>query len=138
MAKKGFNYWYTCSIIDKEILSIQENLEANINGLIAEICPYIPEEALIKLAEDYVTSFYSDIESHIEAVRSANSDIRNAAERQIEEQQTDIENLQYDLDNKEREVSDLESEVARLEDEIESLKQDKEELRQMLNDYQEY
>ncbi len=136
MGKKGFDYWYTCPIIDKEILSIQENLEANINGLIAEICPYIPEEALVKLAEQYATDFYSDIENHIEAVRTANSDIRNAAEKQVEEQQTDIENLQYDLDNKEREVSDLESEVNRLEDEIEDLKQDVSELKQTINDFE--
>ncbi len=136
MAKKGFDYWYTCPIIDKEILSIQETLEANINGLIAEICPYMPEEVLVKLSEQYATDFYSDIERHIEAVRSANSDIRNAAEKQVEEQQTDIENLQYDLDNKEREVSDLENRVNELEDEVESLQQDVSELKQTINDYE--
>ena len=135
MAKKGFDYWYTCPIIDKEIVKIQESLESGINGLIADISPYIPEDVLVKLAEQYAADFYSDISNYIEAVRDANSDIRNAAEKQIEEQQTEIENLQYDLDSKIKEWDQLEKTVGELEDEIDSLEEYTRELKQTLNDY---
>jgi len=134
MAKKTFDYWYTCPILDKEITSIQETLEANINGLISDISPYIPEDALAKLAEQYAGDFYMDIESYIESVRSANSDIRNAAEKQIEEHQTEINNLEYDLNTKTYECNELEKTVAQLEDEVDALEDYIKELKQTIND----
>lgn len=71
----------------------------------------------------------------LENVRSANSDIKNAAEKQIEEYQTEISNLEYDLNTKNDEYNELQNKVGQLEDEVEELRDYIKELRATINDY---
>lgn len=81
----------TCGDIDNQIEQAQQLLCDHVYNIIKDSSPMIPEAEVEKLAKDYATDIYSDLESIFEAVRELNTDMRKAADEQIDNLQDQIE-----------------------------------------------
>jgi hypothetical protein len=104
MRRVEFDYANTCPKIDKAIEGAKADIERFLEGLINEICPFIPESAVSKLARENAESLYHDLQDSFESVRSANEDMRKEADRQIGRLNDEICDL-------EMQVKDLEARV---------------------------
>ena len=108
------DHGYTCSDIDGAITEIKAEMASTLDDVISDYAPQTRDEDREDAANGFADDLYGEIESHIEAVRKTNEDLRSAAERQLEEMQDRIDEL-------ESEVNDLECDKDRLEDEIHEL-----------------
>ena len=98
----SFNYPYTCPKIDKNITEFKDQLYQHIDNLISDHNELFYEQLdktkqLEKYIQQYVDNLYNDVEQIFEAVRTSNSDIRDAAEYQINEKQNIIDRLEAEL-----------------------------------------
>ena len=118
-----FEYSYTCPLIDKQIRAILDCLEEDLKDLLNN------EDTRLEDVKYYALDMYSRIECYIEEVRTINSNMRDSAQKQIEELGNIIDDLQYDLDQKNRECDSLEYDVNNLIGEIENLKEELNEAR---------
>lgn len=99
----SFDYPYTCPKIDKNITEFKDQLYQHIDNLISDHNELFYEQLsktkqLDKYIQQYVDNLYKDVEQIFDVVRISNSDIRNAAEYQINEKQDIINELQSELD----------------------------------------
>lgn len=104
----GFDYNYTCPIIDKNIKDAKQIIEDCFNDLISDLSPMIPAGTREELATSFTENLYSDLEDCFERVRESNSDIRQAAERQIEDLEDKMQALQAEIEEKENRIQYLE------------------------------
>ena len=98
----SFDYPYTCPKIDKNITEFKDQLYQHIDNLISDHNELFYEQLdktkqLEKYIQQYVDNLYNDVEQIFETVRSSNSDIRDAAEYQINEKQNIIDHLEAEL-----------------------------------------
>ena len=98
----SFNYPYTCPKIDKNITEFKDQLYQHIDNLISDHNELFYEQLdktkqLEKYIQQYVDNLYNDVEQIFETVRTSNSDIRDAAEYQINEKQNIIDHLEAEL-----------------------------------------
>lgn len=134
---KNFNYGWTCPDIDKQIDIFKSSLSDRLDKLIEELSPKFAETSnSTQYREDWLETIYEDAENCFEKVRSCNSDIRNAAEKQIQELEdeleeerrlrnhfeTEAEDLQRKLTKNEEELEATYDKLSNAEDEVESLK----------------
>ena len=98
----SFDYPYTCPKIDKNITEFKDQLYQHIDNLISDHNELFYEQLdktkqLEKYIQQHVDNLYNDVEQIFETVRSSNSDIRDAAEYQINEKQNIIDHLEAEL-----------------------------------------
>ena len=98
----SFDYPYTCPKIDKNITEFKDQLYQHIDNLISDHNELFYEQLdktkqLEKYIQQYVDNLYNDVEQIFETVRTSNSDIRDAAEYQINEKQNIIDHLEAEL-----------------------------------------
>ena len=98
----SFDYPYTCPKIDKNITEFKDQLYQHIDNLISDHNELFYEQLdktkqLEKYIQQHVDNLYNDVEQIFEAVRTSNSDIRDAAEYQINEKQNIIDCLKTEL-----------------------------------------
>ena len=98
----SFDYPYTCPKIDKNITEFKDQLYQHIDNLISDHNELFYEQLdktkqLDKYIQQYVDNLYNDVEQIFETVRTSNSDIRDAAEYQINEKQNIIDHLEAEL-----------------------------------------
>ena len=98
----SFDYPYTCPKIDKNITEFKDQLYQHIDSLISDHNELFYEQLdktkqLEKYIQQYVDNLYNDVEQIFETIRSSNSDIRDAAEYQINEKQNIIDHLEAEL-----------------------------------------
>ena len=98
----SFNYPHTCPKIDKNISEFKDMLYQHLDNLISEHNELFYEQLcktkqLDKYIQQYVDNLYNDVEYIFESVRESNSDIRSAAEYQVNEKQDIIDELQAEL-----------------------------------------
>ena len=98
----SFDYPYTCPKIDKNITEFKDQLYQHIDNLISDHNELFYEQLdktkqLEKYIQQHVDNLYNDVEQIFEAVRTSNSDIRDAAEYQINEKQNIIDHLEAEL-----------------------------------------
>jgi len=90
----GFEFDYTCPIIDKNIEFIKKIFEKNIKYVIRDLSPKFAETNESKAyIENTAEDLYNDIENEIERVRTTNEDMRDEAEKQIAKLENKIESL---------------------------------------------
>ena len=99
----SFDYPYTCPKIDKNITEFKDQLYQHIDSLISEHNELFYEQLyktkqLEKYIQQHVDNLYNDVEQIFEAVRTSNSDIRDAAECQLSTKQNIINDLESELD----------------------------------------
>ena len=97
-----FDFPHTCPKIDKNINEFKDQLFQHIDNLISDHNELFYEQLdktkqLEKYIQQYVDNLYNDVEQIFETVRSSNSDIRDAAEYQINEKQNIIDHLEAEL-----------------------------------------
>ena len=97
MRRVNFDYPNTCPKIDSAIGDAKRIIENFLVDLIAEVCPYIPEQEIKKLADDNAAQLYRGLEDAFEEVRTTNEKIREAAEEQISDLKDELESLGYEL-----------------------------------------
>ena len=97
MRRCNFDYPNTCPKIDSAIGDAKRIIENFLVDLIAEVCPYIPERELKKLADDNAAQLYRGLEDAFEEVRTTNEDMRDEADRQIGQLKDELESLGYEL-----------------------------------------
>ena len=99
----SFDYPHTCPKIDKNITEFKDQLYQLIDNLISDHNELFYEQLyktkqLDKYVQQHVDNLYNDVEQIFEAVRTSNSDIRNAAEHQLSIKQNIIDDLESELD----------------------------------------
>lgn len=111
----GLDFKYTCPRIDKNIEYIKSKTKDHLEY-------YIKEEELEQCCDE----LYGDIEEYIEDMRKCNMEMRDVADRQIDEMEQDyvkeIDHLKYDIELLNRRIKELEDIVDEQGEELESLK----------------
>lgn len=97
MRQVNFDYPNTCPKIDSAIGDAKRIIENFLVDLIAEVCPYIPEQEIKKLADDNAAQLYRGLEDAFEEVRTTNEDMRDEADRQIGQLKDELADLEGDL-----------------------------------------
>lgn len=149
---KNFNYGWTCPDIDKQIDIFKSDLSNRLDELIGELSPKFAETStFIQYREDWLKTIYGDAENCFEEVRTCNSDIRDAAEKQIQDlideleeekrlrqhYETEAEDLQRKLDRSESDLEIVRDELSDAEDEVESLQDRLHDAHNIINEYNE-
>lgn len=108
----GFDYGYTCTIIDKDIDSIKSVLDNYLTDVIDEVSPKFEGDVRQDFINTYVDNIYQEISDHIESIRSSNSDIRDAAEKQIESIEERMQEMEEEKQELEERIDSLESDLS--------------------------
>ena len=98
----SFNYPYTCPKIDKNINEFKDQLFQHIDNILCDLNEPLynqlyQSKQLESYINNYVNNIYDDVKDIFETVRTSNSDIRDAAEYQINEKQNIIDCLKAEL-----------------------------------------
>lgn len=121
----GLDYGHTCGEIDSHIDDFKTVLDGFLDDFIDEICPLIEGKQRLALIKTYIDSIYTESEVIFEGVRKCNEDMRQEADRQIEEAEEKVaeveEEKQARIDELEYDLKILEDRCAELEDENEEL-----------------
>lgn len=117
----SFDFRYTCPEIDKNITYMTSDLQSVIKAMLDDVLEQIEESGGISedtkkgIIKDYTEDGVNIVKSSFEEVRSLNEDMRDAANKQI----NDLIDLINEKDS-----------------EIEYLKQEVKELQQIVEDYE--
>ena len=84
MSNAEFNFPNTCPKIDRALTEVEQGLEKAISDLLEEACPFLDSRSLIRISEEKVKDFMKLVSPGFETVRELNSEMRYAAEVQIE------------------------------------------------------
>lgn len=103
MRRVNFDYGNTCPKIDDAIREAQDQMESFIDDVLSDACGLLPDKTRRELATDYAKDLYRRIEDAFENVRSANVDMRDAADKQIEDLKDEIESLEARIEQLEKE-----------------------------------
>jgi len=90
-----FKYSLTCPKIDKSIVKCRKKVEKSLKSLIHKLCPMIPDSSVNKIAKEETETVFVSLEDIFEEVRETNSNMRKAAEDQID---SVIYRLEYRID----------------------------------------
>lgn len=112
----SLDYPYTCPQIDRVISGIEEEIEE----WFEYITEYVKEDDRDNIP-NWVKRVSDDVVAHVEDIRKINSDMRDAADKQIKTLQEEIEDLEDDLENKGSTIEALEDRIDRLEETISDL-----------------
>ena len=97
MRQVNFDYPNTCPKIDSAISEAKEQMESYIEDILIDACGLLPDKTRREFAADYAKELYRRIEDAFENVRSANVDMRDEADRQIEKLKDEIADLEGEL-----------------------------------------
>jgi hypothetical protein len=100
MSKNNLDFPHTCRKIDKEIDSAKGVIENYLADLVIDICPYITAGISEEIAKTWADKIYSDISGCFEIVRDTNSDMREQANKQINDLLDEITDLKEQLNEK--------------------------------------
>ncbi len=115
MPRLNFDFHYTCPDIDKNIRDFENDLESEINDIIVDISPKIPQAERLLLAEKYSNSIYKSAEMYFENVRKTNENMREEAEAQIQRLLNQVEELEQQVKELERENAKQDQRIDELE-----------------------
>ena len=98
----SFDFPHTCPKIDKNIDEFKDQLFQHIYNILSDLNEPLynqlyQSKQLESYINNYVSNIYDDVKDIFEAVRTSNSDIRDAAEYQINEKQNIIDCLKTEL-----------------------------------------
>ena len=98
----SFDFPHTCPKIDKNIDEFKDQLFQHIDNILSDLNEPLynqlyQSKQLESYINNYVSNIYDDVKDIFEAVRTSNSDIRDAAEYQINEKQNIIDCLKTEL-----------------------------------------
>lgn len=114
----GLEYRYTCSEIDEHIKDAKGVIDGHIDKILSEACPLLEDASRRKSVEEYEKELYEELSPVFEGARSANEQIRNAADKQIEALQEEVKDLDEELtrtrDMYEETVEELKEELSNL------------------------
>lgn len=102
----GLDYPYTCpdinAMIDSSKRDIESSLSEALEGSIEDMLP-IEYKAVLEGEVAYLHGLITD---YFETLRNINSDMRDTADRQIEELENRVEELECDLDDMRDQIRD--------------------------------
>lgn len=112
----GLDYGHTCGEIDSDIEDFKTIIEDSYFDLLDEVCPLIEGKQKIDLIKRYVANTYGESQGIFENVRKCNEDMRQEADRQIDDADEKVEEIGEEVNEKQERVEELESELALVED----------------------
>jgi len=92
-----FEFRWTCPEIDKGLEDTKSGIEGELYDIICELTDGMTEHEADEWVRDRLTNFMEHISDTFEGVRSSNSEMREAADKQIEALGYEIENLQEEI-----------------------------------------
>ena len=105
----GLDYGYTCSQIDSDIKDFKGTIKGFFEDMLFDVCPlYLETEEGKKMVEAYTNSAYEDCQGIFENVRSCNEDMRQAADKQIDDAEEKVADLESEIDDKQTQIESLE------------------------------
>lgn len=113
----GLDYNWTCGKIDDNIKSFKEILDIETDTLLDEVCPLFEGDVKKDFITNWVNSVYQEVEGIFEDLRDCNSDLRGAADKQIDDLEEEKQDLINDNETKQDQIDDLETKVEELETE---------------------
>lgn len=131
----GFDYNWTCPIIDESISDFKYGIESVLRPILE--AQEIPEEKILEIINDSVDDIYAQYEYTFEDCRESNADMRDAADQQLDEKDREIADLQEACDEKDAWGSGLESEVDSLNERLDEMREWKDELQSELDSIKE-
>lgn len=113
----------TCPEIDEAIKDFKGCAESVLIDMLDECCPLWNGSDRDDFVKDRVNELYQDSENIFENVRKSNSEMRKAAdyqidklEEKIDQHENTIQELESEIESKDSEISDIENELQKLED----------------------
>lgn len=107
----GFDYQWTCPIIDKNIDNARDIIKDFLESTIEEFCPMINRNDLYKFSKQYADMLFSNLESCFESTRESNQDMRKAADLQISDLESEIADLKDQIADLEDKISNFEKQI---------------------------
>lgn len=95
----NFKYPHTCPKVDSLISEAKNIIFSAFEDLLKDASPLIPDEEVNRIANSYADDLYSSLEDIFEGTRQTNSDMRSAAERQIDELEDSIRDLKDEIEH---------------------------------------
>lgn len=102
--RSSFDFAHTCPKIDKAIGSCKDTIESYLSGYIENLSPYIPQAEIELIAKEWSKELYDAISDCFESVRETNEEMRDEANRQIANLESEIETLKDDVKSLERQL----------------------------------
>ena len=106
-----FDYGHTCPDIDANIKEFKTTLTDHLDDVLSDSSPLLEGKPKDLYIENTIKLYYSQYEAIFEDLRRSNTDMRDAAEKQIAD-------IGLERDNHEETISDQEDEIERLQNEI--------------------
>lgn len=96
-----FDYGYTCPSIDKLIDEAKEQIHDHLESVVLENNPYVLShdipQSLKEHIKDVSDALYEALEDVFEGCRSINEEMRDAADKQVNELEEQVENLEAEV-----------------------------------------
>lgn len=126
--KTRLDYPHTCPHIDKNISHFQSELFGAVEEIVEYFSPAYKQDfedttVYKNIIESFVDSIYLKAEAVFEDVRKCNSDIRDHAEKVIDDLADEISDLEEQIKDKDYEIKQLEDKVDDLESQVEYWKE---------------
>ena len=93
----GLDFPHTCPKIDKAITEAKDTIIDCLKDYITDLCPYLPDDKVLELSENWGSDLYYKISDCFEATRETNEDMRKQADYQIERLESEIEDLKSEI-----------------------------------------
>jgi len=102
----GLYFGFTCGDIDGAINSSRDAIRSHIKGIIEQVCPMLSESTLNELTEENTNYLIDEIASEFETLRGLNSDMREQADRQIDNLEDELSEMTGERDTLQEELDE--------------------------------
>jgi len=93
----GFNYDYTCPLINENIEELKKEMRIILSNNLLEHYRLLSNTKEEQFIRDSINEIYGKFEFFFERVRASNIQLRQEAEEQIESIESDLENAQEEI-----------------------------------------
>lgn len=124
----GLDYGYTCGTIDGNIDTFQSVVRGYLEDLLYEASPLLKGPDLKAILDTYSNNLFNDCQEIFEDVRKCNQDMRDEADRQIDNLEADKEELEEKIGDLEQQINDNDYDLSVLEERVRDLERENEEL----------
>lgn len=112
----GLDYHYTCSSIDGNITDFKSVIGDNLHDFLSDASPLVEGTQKTEIVNTWVSTIYGECENIFENVRKCNEDMRQQADRQIDELENRVDDLEDDLRTSQSRIEELERDLEKSED----------------------
>lgn len=124
----GLDFNYTCGDIDNNISDFKSEIEDTLDQVLDAACPLLEGQPRIDFIKEWVDHTYKNCEPIFEDLRKTNEDMRQQAELQLSELETEKDEAEEIVGERDDRINDLEYDLGVLEDRCRDLEAENETL----------